>query len=112
MRVQKFTGNSLEEKKHLSGFKLPENFQPRNSFNEFITTRSDPPESLDYRELGYVTPVRDQGFCSCCYAYSAACSLEGQIFKKYGILQEISKQQQIDCGKGSAGNWGCNVGYL
>lgn len=65
------------------------------------------PESLDYRKMGYVTSVKDQGFtCSSCYAFAANCAIEGQIAKKYGRLKDLSAQNIVDCSL----NYGCLVG--
>ncbi|MBN3315582.1 CATL2 protein, partial [Atractosteus spatula] len=66
--------------------------------------------SIDYRTMGYVTPVQDQGICGCCYAFSAAGALEAQWKKKTGTLIPLSKQQLIDCST-SEGNIGCRGGY-
>ncbi|MBN3315584.1 CATK protein, partial [Atractosteus spatula] len=65
--------------------------------------------SIDYRTMGYVTPVQDQGICGCCYAFSAAGALEAQWKKKTGTLIPLSKQQLIDCST-SEGNIGCRGG--
>jgi len=53
-------------------------------------------EIVDYRNRGFVTPVRQQR-CPACYAYAAIGSIEGQYFKKSGILVQLSEQQIIDC---------------
>ncbi|XP_069042082.1 cathepsin K-like [Lepisosteus oculatus] len=66
--------------------------------------------SIDYRTMGYVTPVQDQGICGCCYAFSAAGALEAQWKKKTGTLITLSKQQLIDCST-SEGNIGCTGGH-
>ncbi|XP_066578890.1 cathepsin K-like [Amia ocellicauda] len=65
--------------------------------------------SIDYRTLGYVTPVENQGSCGCCWAFSAAGALEAQWMNKTKQLIPLSKQQLMDC-SGDFGNRGCNGG--
>jgi len=46
----------------------------------------DYPDSLDWRSKGAVNPVRNQGGCGGCYAFSAVMSLEAQYFIEKGTL--------------------------
>ncbi|CAJ0580437.1 unnamed protein product, partial [Mesorhabditis spiculigera] len=66
-----------------------------------------PGESKDWRNTPYMPPVRDQGRCGSCYAFSAINAIEVQ-WNSLGHEDNFSEQQIVDC---STANLGCGGGW-
>lgn len=62
-----------------------------------VTPKNDEPEEFDWRDKGYVNPVKDQASCGSCWAFSAIANVEGQYFKKTNTLKRFSEQLLVDC---------------
>ncbi|CAN6281345.1 unnamed protein product [Urochloa humidicola] len=58
---------------------------------------ADAPQSMDWRAMGAVTGVKDQGECGCCWAFSAVAAVEGLNKIRTGRLVSLSEQELVDC---------------
>ena len=75
----------------------------------------DLPEAKNWVDEGFVAPVKDQGACGSCWAFSAVTAMESAYAIKHSLtsssMKLLSEQQLVDC-SGDYGNHGCNGGLM
>ncbi|KAF5474511.1 hypothetical protein F2P56_006404 [Juglans regia] len=114
LSVNQFADQSNEEfQASYNGYKRLSNNRPRSShgapfrYNNVTIV----PSRIDWRKKGAVTPVKDQGICGCCWAFSAVAAMEGITYIKTGKSVSLSEQELVDCDtKGD--NEGCEGGLM
>jgi KDEL-tailed cysteine endopeptidase len=94
-----------EEYKRLLGYKGP---QTVDEENVVILETEGLADSVDWRTKGAVNPVKNQGQCGSCWAFSATAAIEGHHFIATGSLLSLSEQEVVDCDTSS---YGCQGGW-
>ena len=74
-----------------------------------MTLQGDPPETVNWVEKGYVTPVKNQGRCGSCWTFGAVGAIEAGYKGTRGKLKSFAEQELLECvdeaRNGCAGGW-------
>ncbi|EEF37409.1 cysteine protease, putative [Ricinus communis] len=99
----KFLGTKSDPKRRLMKSKNP---SQRYAFKAGDVL----PESIDWRQSGAVSAIKDQGSCGSCWAFSTIAAVEGVNKIVTGELISLSEQELVDCDRSY--NAGCNGGLM
>jgi inhibitor of cysteine peptidase len=67
------------------------------------------PSSLNWCDLGACTPVRNQGSCGSCWAFSTIGALESNLLYRDGVARDLSEQYLLSC---NIDGWDCAGGWF
>lgn len=82
-------------------------FLKRNIKYTKIPNTKSAPDSFDWRDKGVVNPIRNQGDCGSCWAFSTISTSESAYTITTGNLLHFSEQNLVDCSPG----FGCRSGW-
>jgi inhibitor of cysteine peptidase len=71
--------------------------------------QSDLPASFNWCDLGACTPVRNQGSCGSCWAFSTVGALESSVLHHDGVARDLSEQYLLSC---NTDGWDCRGGWF
>jgi C1A family cysteine protease len=75
-----------------------------------VNSKNDAPESWNWVDKGVFGPVKDQGYCGSCWAFSTMGNIEALNAMKTKEYVALSEQQLVDCD--TEYDQGCNGGLM
>lgn len=111
--VNQFTDMTNEEFRAMTKGRKEKLFDGVAQPHKLTSQAADLPDSKDWRdESNVVTPVKDQGGCGSCWAFSAAQTFESQLaIQTQSAVQKLSPQQIVSCSPNPdqcGGSGGCD----
>jgi len=102
------TDYTQDEMKQMLGFRADMNATHEKNV-QAIDLEGLEVSPVDWRSQGAVTPVKNQGSCGSCWAFSTTGALEGAHHKATGKLVSLSESQFVNCDRTCHG---CSGGLM
>ena len=67
------------------------------------------PRHFDWREQVKLSPIKDQGNCGSCWAFSTVATFQDVMIVKGSGVNNLSEQYLVSCNKD---NWSCDGGWF
>jgi len=108
LQINEFADISFDEFIGKYGGLVGDDTRVKNA--ELVLNVGDVPSTLDWRDKNVVNPVKNQGQCGSCWAFSTIGSLESRWALKSGDLLSLSEQELVDCDRDQ--DQGCDGGLM
>jgi len=110
--VNEFTDWTDEEYKTMLGYGKQKDYLRSSAKLGTIKSKGiENLESIDHVKGGLVTPVKNQGACGSCWAFSTLAAMEGAYAKEHKTLESFSEAHLVECDGFSGacgGGWSIN----
>ncbi|KAF8411033.1 hypothetical protein HHK36_003572 [Tetracentron sinense] len=112
LSINEFTDQTNEEfMASRTGYRMISSSSQQSSSASFrYENVNDVPSSKDWTQEGAVTPIKHQGQCGCCWAFSAVAAMEGITKISTSNLIPLSEQELLDCN--TENQLGCGGGFM
>jgi len=101
--LNKFAALTTSEYRSLLGFK-----PIAKTSTKVAVKSSNNGADVDWRQKGVVNPIKDQGQCGSCWAFSTVQTVESCYAVSTGTLYSLSESQLVDCCSACSG---CDGGF-
>jgi cathepsin L len=91
-----YTPEDFHARKGIKKSMLYKNHEARSMMKP-KAPRTDLPDSLDWRDAGVVTSIKNQGHCGSCWTFGATEALESAVAISTGLLFTLSEQEFASC---------------
>jgi len=97
-----------QDKTYSTGFKLSKGWAKKVVIKD-VAAQSALPRKFDWREQATLTPIKNQGVCGSCWAFSTVATLQDVMATRGKGQLDLSEQYLLSCNKEG---WSCDGGFF